>query len=170
MAHELVEKAWEAHGGLDRWKCFDMVHATIVSGGQLWDMKHTAQGPTPRAMRVATQYAWASVTPYGAPDQHTDFTPTRIAIERSDGTVVSERLHPAAHAEGKAIEAPWDALDRAYFNRYALWTYLTTPFLFALPGFSTFHRIMWWSLAPLRDPLAIVQFYPPLGSSVATTT
>jgi hypothetical protein len=75
MAHELVEKAWEAHGGLDRWKCFDMVHATIVSGGQLWDMKHTAQGPTPRAMRVATQYAWASVTPYGAPDQHTDFTP-----------------------------------------------------------------------------------------------
>jgi hypothetical protein len=26
-------------------------------------------------------------------------------------------------------------LDRAYFNGYALWTYLTTPFLFALPGF-----------------------------------
>src|SRR5262245_52992010 len=36
MAHGLLEKAWEAHGGLDRWKSFDMVHATIVSGGQLW--------------------------------------------------------------------------------------------------------------------------------------
>jgi hypothetical protein len=33
----------------------------------------------------------------------------------------------------------------------------------------TFHRIMWWSPDALRDPLAIVQSYPHLGSSVATT-
>ena len=29
----------------------------------------------------------------------------------------------------------WDLLHRAYFNGYALWTYLTTPFFMALPGF-----------------------------------
>ena len=136
MANQLLEKVWQAHGGLDRWKSFEMVHATIVSGGQLWDMKHTPQDSTPRQMRVATKYEWASLTPYGSAEQHTDFTPQRIAIERADGTVVSERLRPAEHAEGKAVDAPWDALDRAYFNGYAMWTYLTTPFLFALPGFS----------------------------------
>jgi hypothetical protein len=27
-------------------------------------------------------------------------------------------------------------LQRAYFNGYALWTYLTTPFLMTLPGFT----------------------------------
>jgi hypothetical protein len=134
--NELLEKAFDAHGGLDRWKTYESVHATIVSGGQLWDLKKVPQDPTPREMRVATQREWASVSPYGSRDQETDFTPERIAIQKLDGTVVSERFHPAKHAEGKALDAPWDALDRAYFNGYALWTYLTTPFLFALPGFA----------------------------------
>ncbi len=33
----------------------------------------------------------------------------------------------------------------------------------------TFHRITWWSPDPLRDPLEIMQSYPHLGSSSATT-
>jgi hypothetical protein len=135
--NELLEKAFDAHGGLDRWRTYESVHATIVSGGQLWDLKKVPQDPTPREMRVATQREWASVSPYGSRDQETDFTPERIAIQKLDGTVVSERFHPAKHAEGQAVDAPWDALDRAYFNGYALWTYLTTPFLFALPGFAS---------------------------------
>jgi hypothetical protein len=32
------------------------------------------------------------------------------------------------------MNTPWDALHRAYFNGYALWTYLTTPFLIAMDG------------------------------------
>jgi hypothetical protein len=135
MASELLQMALEAHGGLSRWGCFATVQATIVTGGQLFGMKGTPQDPTPRRMTVATQREWASMDPYGADDQRTDFTADRIAIERLDGTVINERLHPAEHAEGKAVDAPWDALDRAYFNGYALWTYLTTPFHFAMPGF-----------------------------------
>jgi len=133
--NELLSLALDAHGGLEHWNTFEMVHATIVSGGQLWAMKGTPQDPVPREMQVATKYEWASVAPFGSPDLRTDFTPRRIAIEKMDGTVVSERLNPAAHAEGKGVDAPWDVLDRAYFNGYALWTYLTTPFLFALTGF-----------------------------------
>jgi hypothetical protein len=135
--NELLQKALDAHGGLDRWRTYQMVNATIVSGGQLWDLKKVAQDPSPREMRVATQREWASVSPYGSADQETDFTPERIAIQKRDGTIVSERFRPAEHAEGKAIDTAWDALDRAYFNGYALWTYLTTPFLFALAGFAS---------------------------------
>jgi hypothetical protein len=86
-------------------------------------------------MTVATNREWASVAPYGADDQRTDFTPNRVAIEKIDGTIVNERLRPSEHAEGKAVDAAWDALDRAYFNGYALWTYLTRPFHFAMAGF-----------------------------------
>jgi hypothetical protein len=32
------------------------------------------------------------------------------------------------------LQTPWDELQLAYFAGYAMWTYLTTPFLFALPG------------------------------------
>ncbi len=97
-------------------------------------MKGTPQDATPRRMSVATRREWASLTPYGADDQRTDFTPNRIAIEKIDGAVIKERVRPSEHAEGKTVEAPWDALDRAYFNGYALWTYLTTPFHFAMSG------------------------------------
>jgi hypothetical protein len=55
----------------------------------------------------------------GTVDQRTDFTAARIAIEKMDGTVVKERLHPSEHAEGKAVDTPWDVLDRASTKRRA---------------------------------------------------
>jgi len=76
----------------------------------------------------------SSVTPYGAPDQRTMFTPDRIAIEKLDGKVVAERLQPRDSFAGHQMSTPWDPLHRAYFNGEALWTYLTTPFLLAMDG------------------------------------
>jgi len=143
MASEILQKALQAHGGLDHWNSFDTVQATIVTGGELFGMKGTPQDSTPRRMTVATRREWASVTPFGADDQRTDFTANRVAIEKLDGTVVKERLRPSEHAEGKALDAPWDALDRAYFNGYALWTYLTTPFHFAMSGFEVEEIAPW---------------------------
>ncbi len=87
-------------------------------------------------MTVAVEREWASVQPFGSPDQRTDFTPGRIAIETLDGRVVAERNNPRASFAGHELSTPWDPLHRAYFNGYALWTYLTTPFLLALPGVS----------------------------------
>jgi hypothetical protein len=135
MATALLQRVLEAHGGLVRRSGLTTVRATIITGGQLFDMKGTPQDSTPRRMTVSTNREWASVRPFGADDQRTDFTADRIAIEKLDGTVVQERLHPSEHAEGKTVDAAWDALDRAYFNGYALWTYLTTPFHFAMSGF-----------------------------------
>ena len=34
-------------------------------------------------------------------------------------------------------QTPWDDLHVTYFNSYALWTYLTIPFLYTYPGFIT---------------------------------
>lgn len=110
-ACELLQKVLEAHGGLDRWNSFETVQATIVTGGQLFGMKGTPQDSTPRRMIVATRREWASVMPYGADDQRTDFTPNRVAIEKINGAVIKERLRPSEHAEGKAVDAPWNALN-----------------------------------------------------------
>jgi hypothetical protein len=76
----------------------------------------------------------ASVFPFGAPDQRTIFTPERIAIEKLDGTTVAQRQVPRDSFVGHQMDTPWDALHRAYFNGYAMWTYLTTPFLLAMDG------------------------------------
>ena len=133
---DLLDAVLEAHGGLERWQDFSLVRATIVSGGELWGIKGLVQDAAPREMTVSLHHEWASVTPYGAADQRTDFTPDRIAIEKLDGEVVAERDDPRASFAGHELDTPWDPLHRAYFNGYAMWTYLTTPFLLALPGVS----------------------------------
>ena len=45
-------------------------------------------------MTVAPHHEWASVQPFGAAEQKTDFTPEHIAIEKLDGRVVAERSSP----------------------------------------------------------------------------
>ena len=163
MACEFLHTVLEAHGGLDRWNSFETVQATIVTGGQLFQMKGTPQDATPRRMTVATRREWASLRPYGGDDQRTDFTPNRIAIEKIDGTVVKERVRPSEHAEGKAVDALWDALDRAYFNGYALWTYLTTPFHFAMSDFDVEEVAPWHDDDELWRGLRVT--YPPYIAS-----
>lgn len=133
---ELLSAVLDAHGGLDKWRRFTQVHATIVTGGGLWAIKGQPQDSLPRRMTVALDQEWASVRPFGADDQKTEFTAERIAIEKIDGRVVSERLTPRESFDGHTFATPWDPLHRAYFNGYALWTYLTTPFLLGLDGVS----------------------------------
>lgn len=133
---DLLAEVLEAHGGVARWNAFSRVEATIVTGGKLWDLKGQPQDATPRRMAVNLHRQWASVQPFGAPDQKTDFTPDRIAIEKLDGQVVAELSSPRESFAGHRLETPWTPLQRAYFNGYALWNYLTAPFLMSLPGFT----------------------------------
>jgi hypothetical protein len=135
----------DAHGGHDKWRQFSRVQATIVTAGELWAIKRQPQDPLPRRMTVALDHEWASLTPFGADDQKTAFTPDRVAIEKLDGRVVSERRKPRESFDGHEFATPWDPLQRAYFNGYALWTYLTTPFLLTLEGVSV------REIAPVED-------------------
>src|SRR5258706_5118116 len=134
---DLLDRVLEVHGGLEQWNQYRQVQATIVTGGAFWGMKGLIQDPKPRLMRVKLHEEWSSVRPFGAPDMLTDFTPARIAILKTDGTVVAERSNPREAFEGHDQKTPWDPLHRAYFNGYALWTYLTTPFLLAMNGVQT---------------------------------
>ena len=131
----LLSKVLEAHGGLDRWSQFATARAQIVTGGGLWALKGLIQDPAPRQMTVSLHEEFASVTPFGRPDWRTSFRPERVAIETLDGQVVREQANPRSSFDGHTMNTAWEPLHRAYFNGYAMWTYLTTPFLMAMPGF-----------------------------------
>jgi len=133
---DLLDKVLEAHGGLHRWKQLTTVRASVVGGGELWAMKGLVPDREPRHVVVSLHHQRISVHPYGAPDQRAQFSPGRLAIEKLDGQLVAERLEPRASFAGHQLRTPWDPLHRGYFSSYALWTYLTTPFHLAMPGFS----------------------------------
>jgi hypothetical protein len=132
--NELLADVIDAHGRMDRWDAYRTVEASIVTGGGFFALKGLTQDRDPRRMTVWLHEQRASVLPYGAPDQRTVFTPDRIGIEKTDGTVVAERFAPTDSFAGHQMHTSWDQLHRAYFNGEALWTYLTTPFLLVGDG------------------------------------
>ena len=72
--NELLARILEAHGGMDRWRRYEKVEATIVSGGGLFALKGVLQDSVPRRMAVWLHEERSSVFPYGASDQRTMFT------------------------------------------------------------------------------------------------
>ena len=131
---ELLTKVLDAHGGMERWRSHNKVEATIVTGGGFFALKGALADAEPRRMTVWLHEERSSVTPYGAADQRTMFTPERVTVEKLDGAVVAERLAPRDSFAGHQMHTPWDPMHLAYFNGEALWTYFATPFAFTMEG------------------------------------
>jgi hypothetical protein len=139
----LLETVIEAHGGLQRWRELDAISARLVQGGALWTMKEQQGVLDDVFIRAALHQQWASHHPFGAVDRRSAFTPERVAIETTSGEVVEALQRPRASFAGHMLETPWTRVQLAYFVGTAMWTYLTKPFTFALPGFDTTELDPW---------------------------
>ena len=112
--NELLAEIIAAHGGAAIWRKYAKIDASIVSGGGFFALKGSMQDPSPRRMTVWLHEQRASVTPYGAADQRTMFTPDRIAIEKLNGTLVAERRAPKDAFAGHQMHTPWDPCEVAF--------------------------------------------------------
>jgi len=135
--NSLVQLTIDAHGGFERWQRFENVSAHLRNAGVLWALKHQPGVLDEVNVRVALRREWASHSPFVNPNLRTSFEPHRVAIETTDGHVVEERHQPRDSFSSHEVDTPWDRLQLAYFAGYAMWTYLTTPFLFAMDGVTT---------------------------------
>ncbi len=134
---DLLNMAVEAHGGLDRWNQFTHLRAELNVDGAIWHLKQVPGLLRDKVFRIDTRHEHVTISPFGGPDQRSVFTPARLTVETADGQVVEERDNPEAAFAGQVRETPWDRLHAAYFASEALWTYLTSPFLYTYPGFVT---------------------------------
>jgi hypothetical protein len=132
--NELLAEVVEAHGGIDRWNRFNRLSATIAMDGAFRGLKSLTQDLDSRQLTVWLHQQRAMLEPFGDPDWHCDFSPARVEISSSDGTIVADRDLPRASFAGHDKLTPWDPLHLAYFEGYALWGYLCTPFLLAMQG------------------------------------
>lgn len=131
---ELLERAIEAHGGLARWQELTRITAALSAGGVLWASRGHPGALDNLMVTVDphTQRCW--IDGLTGPHRRAVFTADRVAIETTAGELMEERHDPrASFHPGK--NAPWDTLQLAYFTGYAMWTYLTVPFLLTQPGF-----------------------------------
>jgi len=141
--NELATLAINAHGGLDRWRQLKTVSARLLQGGVLWQLKGQGGVLDDVHVTVDLRKEWASHRPFGQSNRHSSFQFDRVAIEMNGGEVVEERANPRESFSGHKFDTPWDSLDLAYFAGYAMWTYMNTPFLFALSGIETEELESW---------------------------
>jgi hypothetical protein len=133
----LLDETVSAHGGMARWNELDSVRARIVQGGAFWALTgHEGElTDVVCTAKLHEQIVWHE--PFGAQHLHSRYTPDRASIERSDGTEV-EFLDDPRQAFGAAEPGtPWTNLQLVYFVGTSMWTYLTQPFTYTLPGFDT---------------------------------
>jgi len=141
--NDLLKVAIEAHGGLERWNQLNTVSARLIQGGVLWPLKGQVGVLDDVVITASLHEEKVSHRPFGAADRRSAFTPKRVAIETDDGTVLEALDQPRASFAGHTAETPWSTLQLAYFVGTAMWTYLTQPFVFTLPGFQTTELDPW---------------------------
>jgi hypothetical protein len=82
---------------------------------------------------VETEHQHVEFRGFGPRRLHTWFEPGLVVLRAEDGTEIARRHDPrASFSHGPA--AGWDDVQVAYFASYAIWNYLTLPFLLAAPG------------------------------------
>jgi len=135
--NDLLALAIDAHGGLERWNGFTELKAALSVDGAIWHLKQQPGLLTDKIFEIKTHTEQLTITPFTVPGMRSVFIPDRITLETLDGKVVENRENPEAAFAGQTIESPWDKLHVAYFASEALWTYLTSPFLYTYPGFES---------------------------------
>ncbi len=132
MAIEIAEQTIAAHGGRDLWQDASEVGVEISSGGLAVASK--LQGHAVRAVqaRISTEGQHVVFAPYPRPGQRGILEQGgRVRIETDEGGLVEARENARSAFADLRHKLWWDRLDILYFATCALWTYVSTPFVFA---------------------------------------
>jgi hypothetical protein len=135
--NDLLAETIDAHGGRERWDALERVSARLLQGGALWTIKGHEGVLADVRVTAGLHDERVSHAPFGGPGLRTAFTPRRIAILDADDQEVEAMDDPRPTFAGHTLQTPWTRLQLGYFVGCAMWTYLTQPFSFALPGFTT---------------------------------
>ncbi|MUL66833.1 hypothetical protein BOO86_20330 [Mycobacterium sp. CBMA 234] len=135
----LLDEVISAYGGRDRWEQIDTIKFHQLIGGALWKIKGVdgiLDSSTVEIWPTAQRARHRSLTGSGF---RSSYSPTEVAIETDEEppTRLESLVFPRDSFAGHTLETPWSKLQLAYFAGYAMWTYLSEPYSFTLPGVRT---------------------------------
>jgi hypothetical protein len=125
----LLREVMDAHGGFAAWDGAKAVRAVMSTGGVLFLMRTTRDAFHQTEVVVDLHSPHTEIRDFPRGGQNAFFTPKRVWIEDRDGQVVTERHDPRASFRGIRKQLHWDHLDSVYFAGYAVWNYISAPYL-----------------------------------------
>lgn len=133
----LLDEVLDAHGGLERWRTTSAIHARVRSGGLLLRTRVPGNRFADYRITVFVQEARTVLDPFPSDGQRGVFERGVARIESHEGQVISSRVNARSAFFGRSglrRNVRWDPLDSVYFAGYAMWNYLTTPYLLTRAG------------------------------------
>jgi hypothetical protein len=125
----LLRDVMMAHGGFAAWNDARTVRAVMSTGGALFVMRTTRDAFRRTEVVMDLQSPRTEIRDFPRRGSTGFFEPARVWIEDRDGEVVSERSNPRTSFKEARKQLHWDHLDSVYFAGYAVWNYLTAPYL-----------------------------------------
>ena len=135
-ATDLLEHAIDAHGGMDRWRSAREVRVRLSSGGRLFDQRLPKWRHVSGEGRFLTDRPYVEFAGYGGPGRRAVFDDGAVRIEGPGGKVLGPREDGRAWFARFSRRLWWDQLEGLYFRGYAMWNYVTAPFMLAGNGFA----------------------------------
>jgi hypothetical protein len=139
----LLRLALEAHGGLKAWSSLQSLRANVSIGGALWNQKQLPGlfENTRVELKLSYQDVVTHLLDRG---ERIVFTPHQVSLESESGNTLDTCNDPRSRFSRHSANRKWDKLHAGYFSGYALWGYLTTPFLYTYPGFDVQEIEPWY--------------------------
>lgn len=140
---DLLNKAIEAHGGLNRWNAIREIFAHIRSGGAAIPLRLKFGVFKSYEARISTAEPRVTFTPFAGDRNRGIFSRDMVRIESETGQILAERTNARAQFNSFRHKLYWDNLDALYFGGYAIWNYFSAPFLFLREGFEIHETEPW---------------------------
>ncbi|MFJ8722230.1 hypothetical protein [Streptomyces sp. NPDC093269] len=170
--NDLLSHVLDAHGGLDRWSQIDRLRADIVLHGPFWAVRGFSEKPLRERLTLETRRELIRFSPWGDPEHEMLLRAEDDRVELravADDTVLKSRSDIRSTYAGYELTSPWESLQVGYFIGYAMWNYLTTPFLFTYPGVTSREGEQWTENGEVWHRLE-VNFPPTIATHSAQQT
>ncbi|WP_421843438.1 hypothetical protein [Mycobacterium sp.] len=144
--NELLDEVLEAHGGLQRWQAAQTIHARVRTDGLLLRTRVPGNRFADYNLTVQVREARAVFDPFPRDGEQGVFDAGAARIEGRDGEVLSSRADPRPAFFGRSglrRNLRWDPLYSVYFAGYAMWNYLTIPYLLTRENVEIFQGPSW---------------------------
>jgi hypothetical protein len=138
---ELLGATIEAHGGRERWRRIRAITGTLSSGGLAFQSRCQPSALKNLKIEVRPHDPAVTLGDFVRPGWRGTWTPRLVTLRDDRGQIVEQRLDPRRHFARPVARVYWDKLDILTFAGYALWNYLSFPFLLEREGVALLNAV-----------------------------
>jgi hypothetical protein len=134
---DLLNRAINCHGGFEQWNSIEKITIHARTGGMALPLRFKFNKLRNYEAQIYVNEPQVIITPHPVKGRKGIFLGNKVWIESDDGRVMAERDHARRAFKDFRHKIWWDNLDVMHFAGYALWNYMTSPFLLRREGFQT---------------------------------